>query len=134
MIRQLAHACIHTRDLKATERFYCDALGCEKGFEFIREDRLFGFYMKLGSNTFIEVFEGDPGGPGNIKHLALEVDDMDGVIHHVKQQGYEIGEKKLGCDKSWQVWLDDPNGVRIELQEYTTESLQYMGGTCIANW
>jgi glyoxylase I family protein len=134
MIKQLAHACINTRDLKGTERFYCEVLGCERGFEFLRENRLFGFYLKLGGNTFIEVFEGNPGEPGNINHLALEVDDIDEAIRRIKAHGHKIGEKKLGCDKTWQVWLEDPNGVKIELQQYTPESLQFTGGTCVANW
>ena len=134
MIKQLAHLCIQTRDLEATERFYRDALGCEKAFEFLRQNKWFGFYLKLGHNSFIEVFEGETSEPGNINHLALEVEDIDDAIRRVKEHGYEIGEKKLGCDNTWQVWLKDPNGVRIELQQYTTKSLQFVGGTCIADW
>ena len=134
MIKQLAHACIHTRDLKETEKFYCTVLGCEKAFEFVREYRLFGYYLKLGNNTFIEVFEGDPGEVGNINHLAFEVEDMDAVIAQVRAHGYEIGEKSFGDDKAWQAWLEDPNGIRIELHQYTPESMQLVGGTCRVNW
>lgn len=134
MIKQLAHVCIFTRDLKATEDFYREAFGCEKAFEFMRDNRLFGFYLKMGNHTFVEVFEGDASGSGGINHLALEVEDIDAVIQRVKAKGFAIEEKKLGCDRSWQVWLTDPNGVRIELQQYTQESRQFVGGTCIANW
>ncbi|NBC03036.1 MAG: VOC family protein, partial [Bacteroidetes bacterium] len=79
MITRLAHICIHTQDLAATERFYCDVLGLEKGFDFIKDDALFGFYIKLGNDSFIEVFKGNPGSVGNINHLAIETDDIDQV-------------------------------------------------------
>jgi catechol 2,3-dioxygenase-like lactoylglutathione lyase family enzyme len=134
MIKQLAHICIHSRNLSETERFYCGALGLGKGFDFIRKGALFGFYLKLGANTFVEVFEGEPGGPGNINHFAIEVDDIDAVLERVKSHGFEAGGKKLGADQSWQAWLEDPDGVRIELHQYTADSLQLRGGTCEVNW
>ena len=134
MIKQLAHICIRSKDLSETLRFYGQALGMEKGFEFIKKGELFGFYLKFGNNTFIEVFKGDSGEVGNINHLALEVDSIDSVLEQVRSCGYETGEKKLGADHSWQSWLTDPNGVRIELHEYTEESLQLKGGQCLVNW
>jgi len=134
MIKQLAHLCIHTEDLAKTERFYIDALGLEPGFRFLKNGKRFGCYLKLGSSTFIEVFEGKRGSPGNINHLAIEVDDMDGVIARLRENGVEVTDKKLGADHSWQAWLEDPNGVRIELHEYTPESLQRTGGDCAVDW
>ena len=134
MITQLAHLCIHSNDLDATARFYFEGLGLERGFEFIRDGELFGYYIQLGNNTFIEVFMGDPGGVGNINHLAIETDDLDAVIDRLKEHGYETGEKVLGADDSWQAWTEDPNGVRIEFHEYTPTSFQLSGGTCIVDW
>lgn len=134
VITQLAHVCIHSSDLTQTARFYFDALGLEKGFEFIKDGILCGYYIQLGHSTFIEVFHGDPGKVGNINHLALEVDDMDGMIRRIQEHGFEVGRKELGADNSWQVWLEDPNGVRIELHEYTDRSLQLHGGQCHVNW
>lgn len=131
MIKQLAHACIHADDLEKTRWFYVEVLGCEMGFEFIRTGELFGFYIKLGGNTFIEVFRGPPSEAGNIKHLAIQVDDMDGLIDRLKRHDVTVGEKKLGQDQSWQVWTEDPNGVRIEFHEYTPLSSQITGATCV---
>ena len=56
MIKQLAHINIGSYDLKASEHFYCDVLGMEKTFEFIKNGELFGFYVQAGNSTFIEVF------------------------------------------------------------------------------
>lgn len=134
MIKQLAHICINSDNLVATEHFYCKALGLEKGFEFIRNEKLFGFYLKFGERSFIEVFEGAPGDLGNIDHFAVEVEDMDSLLKRVTDCGYAIEAKKLGVDNSWQSWLTDPNGVKIELHEYTDKSLQLIGGSCVVDW
>jgi catechol 2,3-dioxygenase-like lactoylglutathione lyase family enzyme len=134
MIKRLAHICIHTEDLKETERFYCDGLGMERHFGFDKDGDLFGHYFKIGEGTFIEVFKGAPGEVGNIHHLALEVDDIDATIEHIRKRGFEIGDKSLGADDSWQAWMEDPNGVKIELQQYTPNSCQFTRRTCLVNW
>jgi catechol 2,3-dioxygenase-like lactoylglutathione lyase family enzyme len=134
MIKRLAHICVHTTDLDETLKFYTGALGLEKGFDFERDGELFGYYLKLGDDSFIEAFKGEPSPIGNIKHVAIEVDDMDGLIERIKSHGVEVGEKKLGADQSWQIWVTDPNGVRIEFHEYTANSRQVIGGTCTVSW
>jgi len=35
-----------------------------------------------------------------------------------------VGQITLGSDNSYQCWLDDPDGNRIELHQYTPESRQ----------
>jgi catechol 2,3-dioxygenase-like lactoylglutathione lyase family enzyme len=134
MIKQLAHICIHTDDLAETEQFYCDILGLEKGFEFEKDGDLFGFYVKLGGKTFIEVFKGDTRKVGNIDHIAIETDNIDEIISALHSNGFEATDKKLGVDHTWQSWTEDPNGVRIEFQEYTDKSMQFKGGTCQVDW
>jgi len=134
MITRLAHICIHTQNLAETERFYCDVLGLEKGFDFIKDDALFGFYIKLGNDSFIEVFKGNPGSVGNINHLAIETDDIDQVVTRLRSNGFEATDKKLGGDYTWQSWTEDPSGVRIEFHQYTEKSLQSQGGVCEVDW
>ena len=134
MIKQLGHICLFSEDLAKTESFYVEGLGMERVYDFEKNSELFGFYLKAGSNTFIEVFKGKPGEVGNINHIALEVEDIDAAIERLKHHGIDMGEKKLGGDQTWQAWLEDPNGVQIELQQYTPESYQFRGGTCIVDW
>ena len=134
MIKQLAHICLHATDLEKTAAFYCDGLGMERFFDFEKDGEPFGYYLKAGANTFIEVFKGEPPAVGNINHVALEVDDMDALHERLRSNGIAVTEKKLGADQSWQSWLEDPSGVRIELHQYTPESSQFTGRTCIVNW
>jgi catechol 2,3-dioxygenase-like lactoylglutathione lyase family enzyme len=131
MIKQLAHICINTEDLEITLHFYTQVLGLEKCFEFEKNGKMFGYYIKLGNNTFLEVFHGEPGKAGNISHVAIEVDDLDELIERIRSYDIKINDKVLGADNSWQVWITDPNGIKIEFHEYTKESLQLNGGKCI---
>lgn len=130
MITRIAHVCLVARDLEATEKFYCGALGMEKRFEFRKDGELVGFYLDAGGGTYIEVFrgEGQPDAPSTIRHFCLETDDLDAVKRSLAEHGVESTEKKLPCDHSWQIWCKDPDGMGIEFHQYTEESLQLRGG------
>ena len=69
-----------------------------------------------------------------INHMCLEVNDMDALIAHVRAHDVEISDKKLGGDNTWQAWLTDPSGARIELFAYTDASSQFSGADCIVDW
>ncbi len=134
MITRLAHVCIHTDSLDRTAAFYCDALGMDVHFGFEKDGKPFGYYLNAGNGTFIEVFKGEPGALGNVQHLALEVEDIDAAIMRIRDHGFEVGDKSLGADDSWQAWMEDPNGVKIELQQYTPKSCQVIRRKCMVNW
>ena len=127
MIKRIAHLCLISKDLAATERFYTTALGLKKAFDFLSKGTITGFYLAVRDDSFIEVFLTDqtPDGKSSaIQHFCLEVDSIDEISDRVKKAGYAITDKQMGSDQSWQAWLTDPNGVRIELHEYTPASSQ----------
>ena len=135
MIKQIAHICITANDLAETEAFYCDGLGMTRRFEFRKDDAQFGYYLEVGGTTFIEVFQGQaPGTDGGIRHMCLETDDIDALIARLDEKGIAHNDKKLGADQSWQVWVTDPNGVKIEFHQYTDNSSQRTGRVCEVNW
>ena len=134
MITGFAHVCLAAADLEATERFYSDGLGFQKVFDFVRDGDVVGFYVKVTDGTYIEVFRQDdirPDGSCPIRHFCLEVADIDEVSAHLKSSGYDVTDKKLGADHSWQAWTADPSGVRIEFHQYTEDSCQKTGQTCV---
>ena len=134
MLKGIAHVCIAATDLEATEQFYCSGLGFSKVFDFIRNGATVGFYLKVSEDTYIEVFRQDKvdrDAKCPISHLCLEVHDIDRVTRHLKAHGYDVTEKKVGGDRSWQAWTADPAGVRIEFHQYTAESSQITGKDCI---
>lgn len=139
LIKQVAHTCIFAHDLDATEAFYRDVLGIPLTFHFKRGEQRIGYYLDLGGRTFIEVFhkaESRFEETNQINHICLETEDLDGLIAHVRERGIAITDKKLGADGTWQAWTADPNGVKLEIFQYTGESLQFgeAGGVCQVSW
>lgn len=134
MIKGIAHVCLSATDLAAMERFYCSGLGFKKAFDFIRNDRVIGFYLKLSESSYIEVFEQDQidvKANGPIRHFCLEVDDIEQIGRRLTENGYEATEKKLAVDQSWQMWTTAPSGMRLEFQQYTDRSSQITHENCI---
>ncbi len=136
--KQIAHVCIFAHDLDETRSFYEDVLGMDTAFNFLRDDKIFGFYLNAGGRSHVEVFQKDATSfdeSNQINHMCIEVESLDDAIAHVKSKGIEpTRPKKRGCDNTWQCWLADPNGVKIELFEYTPESAQFTGGDRVADW
>jgi catechol 2,3-dioxygenase-like lactoylglutathione lyase family enzyme len=128
MIIGHAHTCFTVSDLEQSIKFYCDKLGLEEAFDFKRDNgQRYGVYLYLGSRNFIELFEGELGEPEDgqsFRHICLEVDDIEKTVSNLNKQGVEVSDPKLGRDQSWQAWITDPDGNRIELHQYTPESWQ----------
>jgi glyoxylase I family protein len=135
--RQLAHVCIFAHDLAETRRFYEEVLGLDVQFSFLRDGKVFGFYLNCGSRTHIEVFQKNGTAyddMNQINHLCLEVESIDAAIEHIRSKGIDVTARKYACDDTYQAWIRDPNNVKIELFEYTEKSAQFTGGDRIADW
>jgi len=128
MITGLAHICFTVRDLEKAEAFYEGTLGFKHAFDF-RNDKgeKFGVYLHVRGRTFIELFKGASGGPRegqSYQHCCLEVDDIRRTLADLRAKGVQVSDPVLGSDQSWQAWLADPDGNRIELHHYTPASWQ----------
>lgn len=139
LVKQIAHVCIFAHDLDETEAFYRDVLGVPKAFTFLRGEKSIGYYLDFGGRSFIEVFQKSESSfaeSNQINHICIETEDLDSLISHVRAKGVETTDKKLGVDGTWQAWAKDPNGVKLEIFQYTDESLQFAphGGKCQVNW
>lgn len=129
---RLAHVCIETDDLPRTEAFYA-ALGLTRRYEFRNQhDDLVGFYLAFpGSPTYIEVIKvREPRETGVVRHFAIEVDDILAAHRALVAAGIETGEPVLEKDRTMMITCHDPNGVFVEVQQYTGESMQTHGGVC----
>jgi catechol 2,3-dioxygenase-like lactoylglutathione lyase family enzyme len=135
MLVRLAHVCIETRDLEATEAFYV-GLGAERRFEFRNlQEQLIGMYLHFGEDSYVELVKISGDKPeGSIAHFALQVDDLDCASEQLQNMGVSFTDKTLGGDKTWMITCHDPNGVYIELHQYTADSMQHKGGTCYIDY
>lgn len=137
IVKQIAHICIFSKDLQQTEDFYTNVLGFNKLFSFTRDGKVFGYYLDAGGDTHVEVFlktEAEFAETNQINHICFEVINIDDAITHIRAQGVEARDKSNGCDDTWQSWITDPNGVKIELFQYTGDSAQFTGGDRVAHW
>ena len=132
---KLAHVCIESADLEATERYY-ECLGLARQFEFRNSQGLLvGFYLKFDDNTFIEVIRVESVRPeGGVRHFSIESDDIEALRQRLVGAGFEATEKCLESDHTWMVKTRDPNGIFIELQQYDQRSMQQQGGVCIVDY
>lgn len=127
MIKQLSHTCILTNDLKCTEHFYTEVLGLKKKFNFLRNNEIIGFYLDTGNSTYIEIVETKKilnQENSSLQHFCFEVEDIELAISNIKSKNWNIGEKYIGDDNTPHVLLKDPNGVQLELHQYTPKSAQ----------
>lgn len=128
MITGLAHACFTVSDLEQSLHFYRDGLGLKEAFDFRNDEgHRFGIYLYLGERNFIELFEGQLDAPAekqSYRHICLEVDDIEATVATLRARGIEVSPIKMGKDHSYQAWITDPDGNRIELHHYTPESWQ----------
>lgn len=137
IVKQVAHVCIFAHDMKATEDFWTGVMGLPVAFRFTRNGAPYGFYLDAGGRTNIEVFEKlatSFSDANQINHICLEVNSLDAAVAQIRAAGVSVTDKKLGIDDTWQAWTADPNGVKIELFEYTGKSAQFVGGDRAADW
>jgi len=128
MIKGFAHICFIVSDLERSVKFYRDVLGFKEAFDFTDEKRgKFGAYLHINNRCFIEMFKGElkPRAEGQpYGHFCLEVNEIEKTVTELRKKGLDVTEVKLGSDQSYQAWLADPDGNRIELHEYTEKSRQ----------
>jgi lactoylglutathione lyase len=147
MIKRLAHLCLKTSRLGDMAAFYCDQLGATVKFRYLRKDGTpIGYYFAFGEMSFLEVFDHadayrrskspkpiepleDPCDPwlARFNHFCLQVEGLDDYVTLLEKRGVTVTGRKTGNDRSLQAWLHDPDGNRIELQEYTPLSRQLTG-------
>src|SRR5665213_3545427 len=132
-LTQLEHYPVLTDDLEATRDFYCRGLGMHVG---PRPPLAFpGYWLYLGSVPCIHVAEwvtyrahslgqGIPvseraPGTGPVAHLAFPAVDCDAVKAQLLSYGLEFAENRVAGANLTQLFLHDPNGVKVEINVAT---------------
>ncbi|MDE3114045.1 MAG: VOC family protein [Pseudomonadota bacterium] len=127
-LRKLDHVVLRVRDLDASLRFYCGALGCtvEK-----HQDAI-GLMQVRAGDSLIDLVPLDgklgrlggagPGAEGrNLDHFAIQIAPYDeaAICAHLAAHGVEIGEagRRYGAEGDGpSLYLRDPDGNVVELK------------------
>ena len=137
-LSSLDHYSIRTVKLDATRNFYVDILGMEDGdrpeFPFpgawlyvdgvavlhlvgVDPDDPSGLQQYLGDATDAESLTGS----GAFDHIAFRAKDADTLIARLKDKGYPFRERQVPSMDLFQVFVDDPNGVTVELNYWAED-------------
>ncbi len=120
-LTDLHHVALRTRDLAASEQFYMEALGMKKvkrpDFDFP------GAWLQMGETMFHLMAGyaalGPDGeisrGSGAVDHLAIQARGFDEMRAHFESLGLEHKENDIQDFGIWQLFVNDPDGVIIEL-------------------
>ncbi|HEY4620332.1 MAG TPA: VOC family protein [Gaiellaceae bacterium] len=123
-LHRLEHVFMLTDDLEATKTFYCEVLGFDAGdrppLEFP------GYWLYLDGVACIHIgdraeYETHAASLGlrptqpPIDHVAFAADDYGELAARLEAAGVEAVTNAVPAAGLRQLFLDDPNGVRIEL-------------------
>ena len=113
------YAAMPTPDLDRLRRFYEDVLGLEKGY---RPNFAFpGAWMYSEGKPVVHLVDISPTDEaqkpdsGVVHHVAFISRDFAGMTQRLKSKGMTFDSRQVPGGDLWQIFVDDPNGVMIEL-------------------
>jgi catechol 2,3-dioxygenase-like lactoylglutathione lyase family enzyme len=128
-LTKMEHFLVLTSDIDGTRDFYCRVLGLREGF---RPPLGFpGYWLYLGEQPCIHIAEwatytahsasreipvSVPGeGTGAFDHIAFNASDYDEIIATLDRHGVKAMRNITHPNGLKQVFLLDPNGIKIEV-------------------
>ncbi|HEY0845599.1 MAG TPA: VOC family protein [Noviherbaspirillum sp.] len=125
-LRRIHHAAIICSDYEASKRFYTEILGLQVLTENYRDARKswkLDLALPDGSQVELFSFPDAPPRPSypearGLRHLAFEVDDVDGCKAELEAKGIAVEEVRLDEYTNRRfVFFADPDGLPLELYE-----------------
>ena len=129
MLTKMEHYLVITEDIERTKTFYCEALGMRVGFRPPLEFP--GYWLYVGDTPCIHIAEwktytahserhGIPvsrpaPGTGAFDHIAFNAEDFDETLARLERHGVKAGQNVVTGAPLKQLFLTDPNGVKIEI-------------------
>ena len=130
-LKTFEHVLILADDVDKTKNFYVDILGLEVGY---RPDFPFkGYWLYLkdnkkaacihlamrkqdtGQDYYIGKKDNVKSGSGAIDHVAFNCEDIEGMKNMFDNKSIEYTHRKVPGFPLEQLFVDDPDGVKVEL-------------------
>lgn len=129
-LQRLQHVLIQTTDLGATVRWWEEVLGLKPG-----PHPDFGFpvaWLYCGEEDVLHITQGGAGvsanrqaylsqesqaehGTGVLDHIAFHATELPGTIARLQALGVRYASRRVDAQGLFQLFLFDPNGVKVEL-------------------
>jgi catechol 2,3-dioxygenase-like lactoylglutathione lyase family enzyme len=128
-VTELEHVLVLTDDVEATCEFYCEVVGLRVGE---RPPLQFaGYWLYAGATPCLHIADrpsyrahaetlglGVPErveGPGPVDHIAFSAGDYDELERRLARSGVEPIRNDVPGGGPRQLFFDDPDGVRVEI-------------------
>jgi catechol 2,3-dioxygenase-like lactoylglutathione lyase family enzyme len=122
---RINHVGIWAKDWDETLNFYIKTLGFKEAFTFKDKDgNVTTSYIQMNKENFLEIARATPERPPGVNHVGIWVDDIKATVAALRKRGVKVDDARAGNSKAPLTNITDPNGIRLELLEYTPESLQ----------
>jgi catechol 2,3-dioxygenase-like lactoylglutathione lyase family enzyme len=129
-LSRMEHLLVLTDDIEGTKDFYCRALGLEVGerppLEFP------GHWLYVEGVPCIHVADreaytahsarlGIPASPEAVDHVAFNGNDYEEAVARLEREGVEARTNAVPGAGLRQLFLEDPNGLKIEINVMSRE-------------
>ena len=116
-IKQLDHVNIYTDNLAGTVDFYVGVIGLYQGERPTTIGRPGAWLYCDGSPLIhlIEIDKASASGTGVIDHVAFDTEGYDEMTGKLTERGLSFEAKELPDFGIRQLFVHDPNGVKLEL-------------------
>jgi catechol 2,3-dioxygenase-like lactoylglutathione lyase family enzyme len=137
-LSHIEHFLLQTADMDKTREWYVSVLGMRVGpspdFKFPV------FWLYLGDKDVVHVTEGGAkvsenrrryvgqesqatSGSGAIDHLAFRATGLREMMAHLQKLGVDFRQRQVDDQGLYQLFMFDPNGVKIELNYSSAEAV-----------
>ncbi|HSD53969.1 MAG TPA: VOC family protein [Burkholderiales bacterium] len=139
-LSHLEHFLIQTADLEKTRDWYVRVLGMKEGWH--PDFKFPVVWLYIGEKDVLHMTEGganvsenrkkylgqqstDVDGSGVIDHVAFRCTGLPEMLAHLKREGVQFTQRMVSDQGLYQLFLHDPNGVKVELNFANSEALQH---------
>lgn len=122
----LDHITIHCRDLDTSRRFYAEVLDLTEGYRPPFEGPPGAWLYDVEQRPVVHLYAGrdaDPSGPAPLDHIAFVSDDLSGMKRRLDARGIEYGTAIVPDLNAEQIFLSDPDGIRLEISNASAADL-----------
>lgn len=134
IFRSLGHVAFRVKDLDASVAFY-NAIGFPEMLRLLDDaGEPWIVYHKIHDDQYIELMPGGqsdsvpPDDDTGMMHLCLTVENADRAEADLAAAGIKLLRPRKttrSIDGNWGMWIADPDGNRIEIQEMAPDCIQY---------
>ena len=122
---RLNHVGVFAKNFDESYNFYTKTMGFREAFSLRDKDgKPTVTYLQINRDTFLELAAATGDRMPGVSHVGILADDLNGTVAALRQRGVKVDDPRTGATKAPLTSVIDPNGIRLELLDFTPDSLQ----------